>query len=412
VLGVGDDLLVGELPDHFDDRFLLVGHFAVRGGVYGQGDLAVGRCAAASRHPANLRILIIPRPDPMRLTPFNSLSTADRQAWARLAENAADPNPAYEPDFVAATVAVADTREPSLLIVEHAGEWVGCLPVRRVGPFGLSNWRHSISRLGTPLADRSRVDEFAAALVDDLGGLNRHRFLLLRGATEGETTAAIRTALGRSRRLAATLDKDVERAALRRDGGDPTARIKPKRRKEMEKKRRRLAEKLGRELEVVDRSSDPTAVEDFLRLEAAGWKGAGGTAMQTAGQGDAFRAICERYAAAGRLQLLSLEAGRPVAMLCNLGMGNELFNLKVTYDEELRRYAPGIQLEIETMRIFAESRTEAVFDSCADPDNELLNRLWPDRLRETTMLIGPGGPFGRAAGDVLDRLVERRRRRG
>ena len=37
VLGVGDDLLVGELTDHFDDRLLLVGHFAVRGGVYGHG---------------------------------------------------------------------------------------------------------------------------------------------------------------------------------------------------------------------------------------------------------------------------------------------------------------------------------------------------------------------------------------
>src|SRR3954447_15687973 len=35
VLGVGDDLLVGELADHFDDGFLLVGHFAVSGGVYG-----------------------------------------------------------------------------------------------------------------------------------------------------------------------------------------------------------------------------------------------------------------------------------------------------------------------------------------------------------------------------------------
>jgi hypothetical protein len=40
VLGVGDDLLVGELPNHFDDRFLLVGHFAVRSGVYGHGSFA------------------------------------------------------------------------------------------------------------------------------------------------------------------------------------------------------------------------------------------------------------------------------------------------------------------------------------------------------------------------------------
>jgi CelD/BcsL family acetyltransferase involved in cellulose biosynthesis len=347
----------------------------------------------------------------MRLTPFNSLSTADVQAWRSLAENAADPNPAYEPDFVSAAVTADGADRPSLLIAERDGEWIGCLPVRGVGPFGLSNWRHSLSRLGTPLAHRATVDEFAAELVGGIGGRNRHRFLLLREATEGQTTTAIRAALARTRRSAAIFEKSVERAALRRGDGDPTARIKPKRRKEVEKKRARLAAELGGELEVLDRSTDPAAVKDFLRLEAAGWKGAGGTAMQTAGQGEAFRMLCASYAGAGRLQLLALQAGqRPVAMLCNLGMGNALFNLKVTYDEELRRFAPGIQLEVETMRIFAESRTEDVFDSCADPGNDLLNRLWPDRLRSTTMLIGPGGPVGRAAGDVVDRLVRRRRR--
>jgi CelD/BcsL family acetyltransferase involved in cellulose biosynthesis len=347
----------------------------------------------------------------MRLIPFDSLSTADRDAWARLAANAVDPNPLYEPEFVSAAVTSAGAQTPVLLVAERDGEWVGCLPVRAVGPLGLANWRHPFSPVGTPLVDRAAIEEFAAALVGSLGGLNRHRFLLLREASEGQATGAIEAAMSGSRRLAPILRKDVERAALRRGDCDPMAQIKPKRRKEVEKKRRRLAEDLGCELEVVDRSSDPAAVDDFLRLEAAGWKGDAGTAMQTAGQGDAFRELCSRYAAAGRLQLLSLEAERrPLAMLCNLAAGNELFNLKVTFDEELRRYAPGIQLEIETMRIFAESRKEEVFDSCADPDNDLLNRLWPNRVRATTMLIGPGGPGGKAIGDVLQRLIQRRRR--
>jgi CelD/BcsL family acetyltransferase involved in cellulose biosynthesis len=348
----------------------------------------------------------------MRLAPFDSLSTTDREAWARLAANSADPNPAYEPDFVSAALRSPEVTRPILLIDERDGEWIGCLPTQAIGPFGLSNWRQPFSGLGTPLAARSRVDEFAADLVGRIGGFSRHRFLLLREATEGETTKAIRAAVERSWRHGILLRKDVERAALRRSDGDPTARIKPKRRKEMEKKKVRMAEELGSELSVVDRSSDPAAVEDFLRIEAAGWKGAEGTAMQSAGQGDTFRAIRESFGGAGRLQLLSLEAGgRPVAMICNLAAGRELFNFKVAYDEGLRRYAPGIQLEIETMRIFAESRTEEIFDSCADPGNELLNRLWPDRLGATTILIGPGGPGGRALGDVLERLVRRRERR-
>lgn len=346
----------------------------------------------------------------MRVAPFESLSTADLAAWSRLAENVVDPNPAYEPAFVAAA-STSEGGPPSVLIAERGGEWSGCMPVHPVGPFGLSNWRHSFSRVGTPLVARGRAEEFAAALVDGFGRFNRRRFLLLRGATEGETTAAIRAAVADSGRLAPLLESNIERAALRRESGDPTERIKPKRRKEIEKKRRRLAEKLGCELEIVDRSPDPAAIEDFLRLEDEGWKGKAGTAMLSAGQGDAFRAVCRHYAGCGRLQLLALQAaGTPVAMLCNLSMGDVLFNLKVAYDEGLSRYAPGIQLEIETMRIFSADRAEAVFDSCADPDNELMNRLWPDRLGSTALLIGPGGPLGRTAGDVLERVVARRRR--
>ncbi len=37
VLGVGDDLLVGELAHHFGDRLLLVGLLTEGGGVYGHG---------------------------------------------------------------------------------------------------------------------------------------------------------------------------------------------------------------------------------------------------------------------------------------------------------------------------------------------------------------------------------------
>ena len=52
------------------------------------------------------------------------------------------------------------------------------------------------------------------------------------------------------------------------------------------------------------------AIERFLTLEAAGWKGVAHTATpSTAGEADFFRAVCSSFAADNRLRLLSLEAG-------------------------------------------------------------------------------------------------------
>ncbi len=34
--------------------------------------------------------------------------------------------------------------------------------------------------------------------------------------------------------------------------------------------------------------------------------------------------------------------------------------------------------------MFHEDRAEQWQDSCADPDNEMINRLWPDRRRLST----------------------------
>ena len=43
--------------------------------------------------------------------------------------------------------------------------------------------------------------------------------------------------------------------------------------------RRRLNAALGEEVQLVDRSADPAAIEELIRLEALGYKGQNGIAM-------------------------------------------------------------------------------------------------------------------------------------
>lgn len=349
----------------------------------------------------------------MRLVHLDALSEAEQGEWTRLSSHAAQANAFFDPIFVTVAANSPNARRPGLLIAERRGQWIGCLPVRPVGPFGFSGWRHPYSSVGTPLVDDGHLEEFAVAMVKYLENQWQRRFLLLWKAIDCEVIAAIRAAVRDSRGIEVNFEERTQRAALRRRDDEPEAfppGMKPRRRKELEKNRRRMTEALDGELEVVDRSSSPEAVDQFLRLEADGWKGKEGTALETAGDAAIFRAICNRYAEKECLQLLSLEsAGKPVAMQCNLSSGDMLFNFKVAFDERYRKFAPGIQLEVEGMRIFQEQRQERILDSCADPDNELMNRLWPDRLPLTTTLIGPGGVIGRGAGRAIDRLLRHRR---
>lgn len=354
----------------------------------------------------------------MHRVPIQALTDDDLNAWSELAGRAAEPNPFFEPDFVLAAAESPNAEPPELLVEERDGEWIACTPVRVTRllgrPLALSTWKHAYSHVGTPLVDDDHVSQFAEALTTRLASGNQARFMMLRQAVDVTVVKAIRAAVARSPQPSIVFEHSTERAAVhkRDDGGDALAALKPRRRRELEKKRRRLAEKLEAEPVVADRSDSPEAVEEFLRLEASGWKGDAGTAMQAAGDADVFREICERFAEEGRLQILSLQAGeQPLAMQCNIRGDDTLFNFKVAFDERFKRYAPGIQLEVDTMQIFQAEREEEVLDSCADPDNELLNRLWPDRRPVTTLVVGPASAPGRAVGRALE-TARRHRGRG
>jgi hypothetical protein len=162
----------------------------------------------------------------------------------------------------------------------------------------------------------------------------------------------------------------------------------------MNRLRRRLGEELGGDPETRDRSAEPDAPDDFLRLEASGWKGREGTAMSSDGAAGLFAEICDEFRRMDRLQLLSLEAGGKVAaMKCNLSAGDTLFCFKIAYDEALGHYSPGVMLEADNVAVFHEQRPmQRLMDSCAQPGNEMINRLWPDRRSIATLTLGRRGP--------------------
>jgi CelD/BcsL family acetyltransferase involved in cellulose biosynthesis len=345
----------------------------------------------------------------MELRDIPSLAPGDLEAWRDLAGRAAEPNPFFEEPFVPAAVAALDARGIKLLIAERDGRWIGCLPLefrRVVGiPMLAASWRHAYSFLGTPLVGADDVEEFAAALTDALDRREHFRSLILRDASSGPVLDAFLDAIGSSSRTRSIFERDFERGAYERrtDGGE-LSWLTSKRRSNLRRQRRQLGDRIG-ETRVVDHGASEAAMAEFLRLESAGWKGRRGTALASdAGADRLFRDICVRLAADGRLRLRALEAGdRAIAMSCEVAAGDVLFGFKSAYDEELSKYSPGLLLYAANFETFDAEPKMRLFDSCAAPDNETINSLWPERRALRTVAVGPRGPEG----GLLRRLLER-----
>jgi len=325
---------------------------------------------------------------------------ADAQAWRELAARAAVPNPFYEPELLLPAVRHLSGGDGVRLLIatDARGAWIGLLPVVRLRRWhGMptvahATWVHPYCFLGAPLLAVGHEDEAARALLATL----RRRAVLVAMEylpADGAMVAACRRPV---------VWNAWERAALHRRPQDDYVEttLASKRRRELRRLRTRFEAEQGAPLRCEEATVGDGAVETFLALEASGWKGRAGTAMQSAAHADFFRETCAAFAACERLQLVALRAaGRTIAMQCNLLAGDGVFCFKLAVDEDYARYSPGVQLQVDNVHLFHDRPGLQWEDSCADPENQMINRLWPDR-RHLTSVIAPGagavGRLGRA----------------
>ena len=368
----------------------------------------------ALAHPAR-----VPAAMRVRQIAPGSITAGDLARWRDLAVRALEPNPFFESAFVLPAAERLGERGTSLLVVEDGGGWLACLPVQsvriaRMVP-GLRTWRHLYCFLGTPLLDAESAVPAARSLLE--AALGRGRQLMLESLDDGGLTAAALTQAADELSLVTVHESGHDRALLeRRPAGDYLENVRSHHRRELNRLGRRLESELGGALTVSDESGNDAALDQFLDLERSGWKGRRHTALGSSpAHAEFFRDVCRAFAEHGRLQLLSLSAGnRTVAMKCNLTAGEGAFCFKIAYDEELARFSPGVQLERENIRVFHEGRNEQWQDSCADPENTMINRLWPDRRRIRTVVLARRGALAAVSRQGIKtahtmREIERRR---
>ena len=131
-------------------------------------------------------------------------------------------------------------------------------------------------------------------------------------------------------------------------------------------------------------------MEQFLLLEAAGWKGRGRTAMIN----DRYRAAFAREAITNlaetdsvRIHTLDVD-GRAIASMIVLLAGGEAYTWKTAYDEDFARFSPGKLLVAQLTEWHLDDANIVRSNSCAVPDHPVMSRFWKEREDMGTLVIG------------------------
>lgn len=302
--------------------------------------------------------------------------------WEQLAERAGAP-PFMRPGWFAAFERAFGGGLWEIACVRRDGRLAAVLPLQRRGNVlaGAANWH--TPGFGAVAEDAEAVSELVDALLEapprrlDLSFLppDDHLLEALRERIEIDDLHA--------------LERVVERSPYVEVSGsweDFLASVPGKRRAELRRRRRRLDE-LGR-IAVGPEPADTdlaARLAEVFEVEALGWKGSAGTAIASDPTTVQFYEEIADWASARnwlRLWFLRLD-DRPLAVAYCLVHGGVQYVLKVGFDPEYRRFAPGILLTREMLvHAFESGLTRFEFLGTADP----YKLLWTDRCHDMTRL--------------------------
>lgn len=239
--------------------------------------------------------------------------------------------------------------------------------------------------LSTPVIDRHSLDAVLTAIIEHIAD-NKDLPKIVALDAMGTDTATMKALVRvlQARATAPFVFSQSQRPHLA-SGLDGKAYLEQvfssSSRKKLRQHRRRLAEKGALRSAMV---SEPGAVrkvcDDFLALEASGWKGHESTALlSNAADAKYARAILGALADKGDavIHMLTLD-GRPVSMQIVLRAGSSAFTWKTAYDETLHDVSPGtLLLEDYTVALLADPTITDV-DSCSFDDSGYM-ASWTER---------------------------------
>lgn len=338
-------------------------------------------------------------------------------AWKRLAECCLCPNVFYEPQvFIPAW---KHLRQGNIrLAVVQANQRAqpgapkvlcGMLPLEtHRTTYGLplrsaKLWQHLHCFLTTPLIRSDIAQETLGALIqflhDDEHGVGVLNLPCV--PAEGPFQHALIDVL-RDHNLA-WQQKDLYRRALFVNKGSDENFMEQwprKRRHELNRLERRLGESGHLVVDEFQVGDDAEQFADqFLALEAMGWKGLMGTAMAaTQAHARFLKEAMRELASEHRLMGLTLRLNEtPIAIKANFLTHNGGIAFKIAYHPDWAKFSPGAVLEKINVSKLHETDRVQWMDSCAAPNHPMINTLWPERRLLQSVAIATGRMGSHAA---------------
>jgi CelD/BcsL family acetyltransferase involved in cellulose biosynthesis len=327
--------------------------------------------------------------------------------WEELAAEAAEPNPFYEHWMLLPAIEAFADADFRCVLVWDNGKLAGLFPMRvqrrwRSLPIrALRSWWHHNMVLCAPLIRASSAARCVEALLKSkLAPLFEFALVPAEGLFYGALAEAA-APLG-----CPWLVTDAYARAILVRSRDPRNRFNSNLKNNLRRWESRLRACGALTPVRLSQGEDFAAWrDDFLRLEASGWKGQAGSALALREPDRRFAVeVLEEAHRRGRLVITGLDLdGRPLARHIAITAGEGAICFKIAYDETYAKHAPGIVAEVENVRQFMESAGPRWEDSNTARENTSYGRVWKDRRTVQSVAIGTHGA-GRAAVAVLPLL--------
>ena len=327
-------------------------------------------------------------------------------AWDFLANNALSRVIPFESNILLPALMHLATESVRILIVEDVAaeshcNLVGLVPIEPKSvyrlPFKAAEiWKHDQCFDATPLLHKQFAVEAWKLICEKIKATGFSLLSLDTVSAEEEFERVFR-AVEEQNRIVRFQRDQYQRAAFTpsKTSADYIQKYCSKNVRKSTKRQLRRLEELGKVTwEKSDASSNfEQLAEDFLKLEASGWKGKAGTALASTAATKAFyKEMIRESAKADKAKFLSLKLdGRPIAMLSDIHSEKLSYCYKTAYNEDFSSFSPGLQTEFKNIEYLHRAGIE-LGDSCTSASTSSVNRIWGQKLafQNLVLSLSPG----------------------
>lgn len=331
-----------------------------------------------------------------------------KAGWERLTETSLRSNPFFDADFLIPALKHFGNNKVSVLVVTARprsnpnGQDVLCalLPLHKRRFYGLpltcaEVWQHDQCFDCTPLIRKDCASEVLDFIFEVI-----HRqyqaslFSLNTVSCEGDFASLLTDNLADQDRTVFHRDHFTRACFVPMQDAETyiNTKVAKNTRKGTQRLRRKLADSAAEPSTAYSQPDDAHWIEDYLSLEAAGWKGKAGSAFACDPAAKCFFVeMATRMMQSGKMRIAkTMFQNKPIAIACDLVQGQRAAHFKTTFDESLHTYSPGLMLELDNIAEWHNRQIRFV-DSCADPQHSMINRVWPDRTHYQSLVVALGG---------------------